>query len=127
VATGGKSFWAYVAPLAFGTVLASVIALAVAVPLSIGVALFISHYAPRRLAQGLGYLIDLLAAIPSVIFRPCGMALLLHVIDPLFQWFRPHLGFLPFFAHYQALARNPLAAGLVLAVMNLPIITATFL
>src|SRR5690625_1673956 len=125
VATGGKSFWAYVAPLAFGTVLASVIALAVAVPLSIVVALFISHYAPRRLAQGLGYLIDLLAAIPSVIFGLWGMAFLQPVIDPLFQWLSAHLGFLPFFAHYQAPARNLLAAGLVLAVMILPIITAT--
>lgn len=124
-ATGGKSFWAYVAPLAFGTVLASVIALAVAVPLSIGVALFISHYAPRRLAQGLGYLIDLLAAIPSVIFGLWGMAFLQPVIDPLFQWLSTHLGFVPFFADYQAPARNLLAAGLVLAVMILPIITAT--
>src|SRR5690625_2264707 len=126
-ATGGKSFWAYVAPLAFGTVLASVIALAVAVPLSIGVALFISHYAPRRLAQGLGYLIDLLAAIPSVIFGLWGMAFLQPVIDPLFQWLSTHLGFVPFFTHYQAPARNLLAAGRVLAVLTLPLITATTL
>ncbi|MDQ1703377.1 MAG: phosphate transport system permease protein, partial [Frankiaceae bacterium] len=49
---GSKSFVAYVAPLLFGTILSSVIALVIAVPLSIGVALYISHYAPRRLATG---------------------------------------------------------------------------
>ena len=64
----GKSFLSYAAPLIFGTLLSSLIALAVAVPLSIAVALFISHFAPRRLAQGLGYLVDLLAAIPSVVY-----------------------------------------------------------
>lgn len=123
--TGGTSFWAYVAPLAFGTVLASVIALALSVPMSIGIALFISHYAPRRLAQGLGYLIDLLAAIPSVIFGLWAMDFLQPILDPIFAWLSANLGFLPFFADYQAPARNILAAGLVLAVMVLPIITAT--
>src|SRR5690606_616369 len=58
----GEPFWSYVAPLVFGTLWASALALAMAVPVSIGIALFISHYAPRRLAQGLGYIIDLLAA-----------------------------------------------------------------
>jgi len=123
--TGGVSFWAYVAPLAFGTVLASVIALALAVPLSVGIALFISHYAPRRLAQGLGYLIDLLAAIPSVIFGLWAMGFLQPIISPAFEWLSLHFGYLPFFSDYQAPARNILAASIVLAVMILPIITAT--
>ena len=52
-----SSFWAYVAPLAFGTVWAAALALLMALPISIGIALFISHYAPRRVAQGLGYII----------------------------------------------------------------------
>ncbi|WP_405002515.1 phosphate ABC transporter permease subunit PstC [Georgenia satyanarayanai] len=121
----GRNLWEYVAPLLFGTVLSSVIALVVAVPLSVGIALFISHYAPRRLAQGLGYLVDLLAAIPSVIFGLWGIQWLQPVIDPLFAWLSEHLGWIPLFADYQAPARNILTAGLVLAVMILPIITAT--
>ncbi len=65
------NFWDYVWPLAFGTVWASILALIMAVPLAVCVALFISHYAPRRLAQTLGYIVDLLAAVPSVVFG-CG-------------------------------------------------------
>ncbi len=121
----GRSLWEYVGPLLFGTVLSSVIALLVAVPLSIGIALFISHYAPRRLAQGLGYLVDLLAAIPSVIYGLWGIQWLQPTIDPLFAWLSDTLGFIPLFADYQAPARNILTAGLVLAIMILPIITAT--
>ena len=121
----GRTLWEYVLPLLFGTVLSSVIALVVAVPLSIGIALFISHYAPRRLAQGLGYLVDLLAAIPSVIYGLWGIQWLQPVIDPLFRWLSDNLGWIPLFADYQAPARNILTAGLVLAIMILPIITAT--
>src|SRR6187402_2824863 len=50
---GVDNFWKYVAPLAFGTVWVAFLALLMAVPLAVGIALFISHYAPRRLAQGL--------------------------------------------------------------------------
>ncbi|MEE6281913.1 phosphate ABC transporter permease subunit PstC [Georgenia sp. MJ170] len=121
----GANLWEYVAPLLFGTVLSSVIALVVAVPLSIGIALFISHYAPRRLAQGLGYLVDLLAAIPSVIFGLWGIQWLQPVLHPLFTWLSENLGWIPLFSDYQAPARNLMTAGLVLAIMILPIITAT--
>lgn len=57
-------FWSYVWPLMAGTVMVSVIALLLATPVAIGISLFISHYAPRRFANPIGYLIDLLAAIP---------------------------------------------------------------
>jgi len=57
-----------VAALAFGTVLTSILALIVAVPVALGIALFLSHYAPRRLATPLSFTIDLLAAVPSVVF-----------------------------------------------------------
>src|SRR5690606_224876 len=63
-----SNFWAYVGPLLFGTLWAALLALLIAVPLSLGVALFITHYAPRRLAQTIGYIVDLLAAVPSVVF-----------------------------------------------------------
>ncbi|MGB8652231.1 MAG: phosphate ABC transporter permease subunit PstC, partial [Mycobacteriales bacterium] len=62
-----------IAALAFGTLLSSVIALLVAGPVAIGIALYISDYAPRRLAAPIGYLVDLLAAVPSVVFGLWGL------------------------------------------------------
>ena len=123
--TGGRSFAAYVAPLLFGTVLASVIALLLAVPLAIGISLFISHYAPRKVASVLGYLVDLLAAIPSVVYGLWGFVTFRPVVEPAFAWLNENLGFIPLFDQYQAPARNILFAGMVLAIMVLPIITAT--
>ncbi len=120
----GSSVLEYVGPLVFGTLLASVLALALAVPVSIGIALFISHYAPRRLAQGLGYLIDLLAAIPSVVYGLWGALWLIGQLDPVFSWVSSTLGFIPLLEGYQAPAKNIMSASVVLAVMILPIITA---
>jgi phosphate transport system permease protein len=122
---GEESFLSYVAPLAYGTLLAAVIALLVAAPVSVGVALFISHYAPRKAAQGLGYLVDLLAAIPSVIFGLWGIFWLAPQLQPAMAWLADHLGFLPLFAGpASSTGRTILTAGLVLAVMVLPIMTA---
>jgi len=120
----GGSVAEYVGPLVFGTLLAAVLALLLAVPVSIGIALFISHYAPRRLAQSLGYLIDLLAAIPSVVYGLWGALWLIGQLDPVFTWVSSALGFIPLVADYQAPAKNILSASVVLAVMILPIITA---
>ncbi|MBC7725486.1 MAG: phosphate ABC transporter permease subunit PstC [Burkholderiaceae bacterium] len=119
------SFWAYVAPLAFGTVWAAAIALLIAFPVSIGIALFISHYAPRRIAQGLGYVIDLLAAVPSVVFGLWGIKVLAPALTPLYEWLTGNLGWLPFFAgDASATGRTVLTVAVVLAVMIIPIITA---
>nr|WP_318244160.1 phosphate ABC transporter permease subunit PstC [Oerskovia rustica] len=118
------SLLAYIGPLVFGTLLASILALLIAVPVSVGIALFISHYAPRRLAQGLGYLIDLLAAIPSVVYGLWGALWLLPILNPFFTWLSGTLGFIPLFEGYQAPAKNIMSASIVLAVMILPIITA---
>ena len=122
---GGRTLAAYIAPLVFGTVLSAVIALVVATPLAVGVALFITHYAPRRVAQPLAYLVDLLAAVPSIVYGLWGAAVLgpasVGVSTFLNDWF----GWLPFFAGpVSATGRTMLTAGLVLAVMILPIITA---
>ncbi len=114
----------YVGPLIFGTLLSSLLALLLAVPVSVGIALFVSHYAPRRLAQGLGYLIDLLAAIPSVVYGLWGALWLRDVLSPVFTWLTDVLGFIPLFEGYTAPARNIMTASVVLAVMILPIITA---
>ena len=108
----GESLLSYVAPLAFGTVLSSAIALAVAVPLAIGIALFISHYAPRRLAQGLGYLIDLLAAIPSVVFGLWGLAFLEPLLKPVFAWLSDNLSWFPLVSGYTGSGKVIATAGL---------------
>lgn len=80
----GRTFWGYAATLVFGTLLASGTALVISVPLSVAVALFISHFAPRRLAQVLGYLVDLLAAIPSVVFGLWGFLWLVPLLAPVY-------------------------------------------
>jgi phosphate transport system permease protein len=121
----GKSLGSYVAPLVFGTLLAAVIALIVATPLAVAIALFITYYAPRRLAAGLGYVVDLLAAIPSVVYGFWGIAALAPSLVPFYAWAERNLGFIPLFAGpASTTGKTMLTAGLVLAVMILPIISA---
>ena len=122
---GGEGIVSYIAPLAFGTVLAAVLAMIMAVPLAVAVALFISHIAPPKLAQTLGYVIDLLAAIPSIVYGLWGIFVLGPAIVPVLKWLENNFGFLPFFAGPASVTgRTILVAGLVLAVMILPIISA---
>ncbi|RFU23248.1 phosphate ABC transporter permease subunit PstC [Geodermatophilus marinus] len=122
---GGEGLTAYIAPLVFGTLLAALIALVVATPLAVAIALFITHFAPRRLAQGLGYLVDLLAAIPSIVYGFWGISWLAPKMVPFYRWLEDNLGFIPFFAGpTSATGRTMLTAGLVLAIMILPIISA---
>ncbi|CAN5569523.1 phosphate ABC transporter permease subunit PstC [soil metagenome] len=124
-AYGKSSIWAFVWPLLFGTVLASIIAMVIAAPLAIGVALVISHYAPRPMAKVLGWLIDLLAAIPSVVYGLWGIQFLAPKLGGVYQWLFDHLGWLPFFEGPPLLnGRTILSASVVLAIMALPIITA---
>jgi phosphate transport system permease protein len=121
----GKGLVASIGPLVFGTVLSALIALVVATPLAVGVALFITHYAPKRLAQTLGYLVDLLAAVPSIVYGLWGAAVLGPATVGLATWLNRWFGWLPFFAGpVSATGRTMFVAGLVLAVMILPIITA---
>lgn len=125
ISQGYGEFGTWVWPYAFGTVWAAVLALAMAVPVAIGIALFISHYAPRRLAEPLGYVIDLLAAVPSVVFGLWGSLLLAPAVRPLYEWLNAHLGFIPLFAgQASGTGRTILTAAIVLATMVLPIITS---
>jgi phosphate transport system permease protein len=122
---GGEGLLDYIAPLLFGTLLAALIALVVATPLAVAIALFITQYAPRRVAQGLGYLVDLLAAIPSIVYGFWGIYWLAPRLVPLFRWLEENLGFIPLFAGpTSATGRTMFTAGLVLAIMILPIISA---
>jgi phosphate transport system permease protein len=118
------SFASYIAPLIVSTLLASAIALVVSVPFAIAVALFISHYAPRRLAAALAYLIDLLAAVPSVVFGLWGGRYLAAYLQPAHVWLHDHLGFIPVFGDPSPNGRSLFTAGIVLAIMILPIMTA---
>jgi phosphate transport system permease protein len=120
-----STFWSWVWPLVFGTIWAAILALLVATPLSLGIALFISHFAPRRVAQGLGYIIDLLAAVPSVVFGLWGIATLAPFVQPFYAWLGQNVGWFPLFAPpVSGTGRTILTAALVLAVMVIPIMTA---
>jgi phosphate transport system permease protein len=122
---GEPNLLAYVAPLVFGTLLAAIIALAIALPLALAVALSVSHFAPRRVAIGIGYVVDLLAAVPSVVYGLWGIGFLGPQLVPLYEWLDEHVGWLPFFAGPASnTGRTILTAGIVLAIMVLPIITA---
>jgi phosphate transport system permease protein len=121
----GKSLIDYIAPLAFGTVLAGVVAMVLAVPLAVAVALFISHIAPRRIANPLAYIVDLLAAIPSIIYGLWGIFVLGPAMVPILDWLVAKLSWIPFFAGPASVTgRTMLTAGLVLALMILPIVSA---
>lgn len=124
--TFNESFSSYVAPLLFGTIWAAFLALLLALPLAVAVALFVSHYAPKRLAVSFGYFIDLLAAIPSVVFGLWGIAVLAPILSrSVYPWLEDNLGFLPFFAGPASTSgRTMMTVAVVLAVMILPIITA---
>lgn len=119
------NFWDYVGPLVFGTVWSALIALVIAVPLSLGIALFISHYAPRRFAPVLGYVIDLLAAVPSVVYGLWGIVVLAPFVKPFYAFLNTYLGWIPLFSgQVSGTGRTILTASIVLAVMAIPIMTA---
>lgn len=121
----GQSFLSWVWPFVFGTLWSSLIALVIAAPVAIGIALFISHYAPRRLAGFLGYIIDLLAAVPSVVFGLWGALTFAPMLVPFYKWLNENLGFIPLFSGTPSgTGKTILTASLVLAVMILPIMTA---
>ncbi len=125
---GEQGFVEYVGVFLFGTIYVSCIALLLATPVAIAVALYVSHYASKRIGRTLGYFIDLLAAIPSVVYGLWGILVLAPILArSVMPWLRDNLGFLPFFGSDLAVTtsgRSTLTVGVVLAVMILPIITA---
>ncbi|PIE34427.1 MAG: phosphate ABC transporter permease subunit PstC [Ilumatobacter coccineus] len=122
----GDNFLQFVGPLVFGTLLASALALIIATPLAISVALFITQDAPPRLSKAFGYFVDLLAAIPSVVFGLWGINTFAPLLaDEVYPLLNSKLGWIPFFGGTVVPSgRSLLTATLVLAVMILPIITA---
>lgn len=114
------------APAVFGTLVSSAIALVIATPLAIGVAIFLSEFSPAWLRQPVGFLVDLLAAIPSVVYGLWGIFVLIPLLrEHVMPFFRDtlHLGSTPFFSG-AAYGPSMLAAGVILAIMALPYISA---
>jgi phosphate transport system permease protein len=114
-----------IAAVLYWTVVLALIALVVSVPFSVMAALFISEYAPRRLRRVLTSLIDLLAAIPSLIYGLWGAYWMQGHIVSLPRWLSEHLGFIPIFKAYSTnLFSSAFMAGMVLALMIVPICTS---
>nr|WP_237341705.1 phosphate ABC transporter permease subunit PstC [Williamsia soli] len=115
--------------LLYATLLVSFIALLLAMPVALGIAIFLTEYAPRRLVSPISYVIDLLAAVPSIVYGLWGILVLGPALVPVNEWLVGNLGFLPFFQEPSQVANmstggTMLTAGIVLAVMILPIITS---
>ena len=109
-------------PFIYGTVVSSALALLVAVPLGVGAAIFLSELAPPRISNYLTFVIELLAAVPSVIYGLLGIFILVPVLRKVVMPFLKHtLGFLPFFKG-PIYGVSMLAGGLVLAIMIVPFI-----
>jgi phosphate transport system permease protein len=112
-----------IAGLLWTTVLIAFVALIIAVPISIGVALFTTQYAPRRLAGPLAFVVDLLAAVPSIVYGLWGIIVLAPKMTGLQTFMEDHLGWIPFFKPGVS-SGSVLTAAVVLSIMIIPIITA---
>jgi phosphate transport system permease protein len=118
-----------IAALLPDSALIAVIALVVAVPVGVATAIYISEYAPYRLRRPLIAVIDLMAAIPSIVFALWGLFFLMPRILGMDQWLAHHLGFIPVFAFTKAdtvgsYVGAMFIAGLVVSLMVIPIITS---
>ena len=111
-------------PFVYGTAVSAIISLIIAVPVSIGVAVFLTQHAPRSLRTPISFLVQLLAAIPSVVYGLWGIFVLAPLLrDHVYPAIQSALGFLPIFKG------NPnglglMTAGIILSIMIVPIITA---
>jgi phosphate transport system permease protein len=120
---GGNNLQFGIPDLLYVTVISSIVAMALAVPVAIAVALFLTQYAPKRLAAPFGYLVDLLAAVPSIIYGLWGLLIFAKYVNPVQTFLGKILGWFPLF-------KTPIVTGtvflasVVLAIMILPIVTA---
>jgi phosphate transport system permease protein len=112
-----------VVDLLWVTVIISLLAMVIAVPIAVGIALFITQYAPKRVAQPVAYVVDLLAAVPSIVYGIWGIAVLAPRLEPV-QRALYHLGAFSLFEDKNVEQGTIFNGGVVLAVMILPIVTA---
>jgi phosphate ABC transporter permease protein PstC len=110
-------------PLLVGTLITSGVALVIGVPVAVATALYLTELSPRRLRGPLTVMVELLAAVPSVVYGLWGVFVLVPKLRPAEQWFSDTFSFLPFVGGHVA-GPNYFIAGLILAIMILPIVSA---
>ncbi len=111
-------------PFIYGTVVTSIVALIIAVPLGLGAAIFLAELAPRKVSDSLAFLVDLLAAVPSVIYGLLGIFIVVPIVRTVIAPFlQATLGYLPLF-HGPSYGVGMLTAGMVLAIMVVPFIVS---
>jgi phosphate transport system permease protein len=110
--------------MVYGSVVTSAIALAIGVPISIGVAVFLSELSPQVLRSPLSFVVEMLAAVPSVVYGLWGLFILAPLLrDYVYPYLRTYLGFLPIFQG-TIYGVSILTAGIVLAIMIIPIVSS---
>lgn len=112
------------------TVTVSILALLIAMPIALGIAIFLTTYAPKRMVKPLGYMVDLLAAVPSIVYGLWGFMALGPALAGFYEFLANNLSVIPLFATYPnspafETGRNLFTGGIVLAIMILPVIAAT--
>ncbi|WP_295624406.1 phosphate ABC transporter permease subunit PstC [uncultured Corynebacterium sp.] len=112
------------------TVTVSLLALILAMPVALGIAIFLTSYAPKKAVKPLGYLVDLLAAVPSIVYGLWGFMALGPALGGFYDWMTTNLGGVFLFTTYDnspafETGRNLFTGGVVLAIMILPVIAAT--
>ena len=111
-------------PFIYGTIVSSLIALIIAVPLSLGIAIFLVEQAPKKLATPIAFLVELLAAIPSVVYGLWGIFVLAPIIrNYLGPFLQTYFGWLPIFQG-RVTGIGMLTGGIIMAIMVTPIVTA---
>jgi phosphate transport system permease protein len=110
----------------YGTLLSSFIAIVLAVPVSVGIALYANESAPRRFRRPVVYVVDLLAAIPSVVYGLWGLIVLVPAIQPVYESISGAVGDVPVLGWFfnGSSGRSYMTAGIILAIMITPIITS---
>jgi phosphate ABC transporter permease protein PstC len=111
-------------PLLVGTVVTSAIALLIGVPVAVSTALFLTELCPRRARGPLTVMVELLAAVPSVVYGLWGIFVLIPKLKPAEQWFADTFSFIPWIGGGHVAGPNYFIAGLILAIMILPIVSA---
>lgn len=113
------------AAMLVGTILCAFVAVVIAVPISVFTAIFLNFYAPEGLKKPLVSVIDLMAAFPSILYGIWGFLVLMPSAEYWAKLINKYLGFIPLFElHPRIVTRSPFVAGVVLAIMIIPIITS---
>ncbi len=112
-------------PLIYGTIVSSLVSLIIAIPLGLGTAVFLSeNFIPKNIRTVLTFMVELLAAVPSVVYGLWGINVLIPFLEPIGNWLHQNFGWFPLFNTAPSQAGGMLPAGVILSIMILPIIIA---